>query len=104
MTKSTITTDATLEPDGMTVHFDKRIALPPGRVTVTVESIVPKAGPSMLDVLERIHADQRQRACKPMTDEEMAAEIATMRAEDDDYEDQWRKIWSHTGAHHQDGG
>jgi hypothetical protein len=38
----------------------------------------------MLEVLERIHQDQQRRGRKPMTEEEMAAEIARMRAEDDD--------------------
>jgi len=28
-----------------------------------------------------------------MTDEEMAAEIAQMRTEDDAYEDRWPEIW-----------
>ena len=101
---STITAEATLEADGVTLHLDKKVALPAGRVTVTVQSIGQRSGPTMLDVLERIHADQGQRARKPMTDEEMAAEIAEMRAEDEEYEDRWRKIWSETGAQGQDGG
>jgi hypothetical protein len=49
-------------------------------------------------VLDRIHRDQQQRGRKPMTEEEMAAEIAQMRAEDDDYEERWRQIESQTGT------
>ena len=52
----------------------------------------------MLEVLDRIHQDQQQRGRRPMTEEEMAAEIAQMRAEDDEYEDRWREIWSQTGT------
>ena len=33
-----------------------------------------------------------------MTDEEMAAEIAELRKEDDAYEERWEKIWSQSGS------
>ncbi|HEV3258309.1 MAG TPA: hypothetical protein VG013_15625 [Gemmataceae bacterium] len=98
MTASTITLEATLQPDGVTLHLEKKLALPPGRVTVTVQSTGPRSGPTMLEALDRIHRDQHQRGRKPMTEEEMAAEIAQMRAEDDEYEERWREIWSQTGA------
>jgi hypothetical protein len=52
----------------------------------------------MLEVLDRIHREQRQRGRRPMTEEEMAAEISRRRAEDDEYEERWREIWSQTGA------
>src|SRR5437764_12700700 len=97
MTTTTITVEATLLPDGVTLQLEKKLALPPGRVTVTVQPTVPKSGPTMLEVLDRIHRDQQQRGRKPMTEEEMAAEIARARAEDD-YEDRWREIWSQTGT------
>jgi hypothetical protein len=51
----------------------------------------------MLEVLDRIHRDQQQRGRRPMTEQEMAAEIAQLRAEDEDYEERWREIWSRTG-------
>ena len=97
MNPSTITIDATLLPDGQTLQLKEKLALPPGRVTVTVQAPDPKSGPTMLEVLERIHQDQRQRGHVPMTDEEMEAEIARMRAEDDEYDERWREIWSQTG-------
>jgi hypothetical protein len=87
MTTTTITVEATLQADGRTLQLEKRLALPPGRVTVTVQPTEPRTGPTMLEVLDRIHRDQQQRERKPMTDEEMAAEIAQMRAEDDEYEE-----------------
>jgi hypothetical protein len=96
MTPTTITVEATLQADGMTLQLDKKLALPPGRVTVTVQPVGPRSGPTMLEVLDRIHRDQRQRGRKPMTEEEMAAEIARLRAEDDEYEERWRQIWSQT--------
>jgi hypothetical protein len=98
MTTSMITVEATLQPDGVTLRLEKKLALPPGRVTVTVQPTGPRSGPTMLEVLDRIHRDQQQRGSKPMTEEEMAAEIAQMRAEDDEYEERWRQIWSQTGT------
>ena len=98
MTASTITVAGTLQPDGVTLQLEQKIALPPGRVTVTVQSTGPRPGPTMLEVLERIHRDQEQRGRRPMTEEEMAAEIAQLRAEDDEYEERWRAIWSQTGT------
>jgi hypothetical protein len=93
---TTITIEATLQPDGVTLQLEKKLDLPPGRVTVTVQPTGPRSGPTMLEVLDRIHHDQRQRGDRAMTEEEMAAEIAQMRAEDDEYEQQWREIWSQT--------
>src|SRR5437879_1114459 len=97
MTSSTITTEAILQPDGLTLHLQSKLALPPGRVTLTVQPCSAKVGPTMLDVLDRIHHEQQQRGRKPMTDEAMAAEIARMRADDDVYEERWRQIWTQTG-------
>jgi hypothetical protein len=94
---TTITVEGTLQPDGVTLHLEKKLSLPPGRVTVTVQLPVPKTGPTMLEVLDRIHRDQPQRGRKPMTEEEMTAEIAQMRAEEED-EERWREIWSQTGT------
>ena len=98
MTATTITVEATLQPDGMTLQLEKKLAMPPGRVTVTVQPTETRSGPTMLEVLDRIHGDQQQRGCRPITEEEMAAEIAQLRAEDDEYEERWRQIWSQTGS------
>jgi hypothetical protein len=46
---------------------------------VTVQTTGPKSGPTMLEVLERIHRDQQQRGQRPMTEEEMAAEYEEPR-------------------------
>jgi hypothetical protein len=92
MTTTTITVEATLQPDGMTLQLEKKLTLPPGRVIVTVQPTMPKTGPTMVEVLDRIHRDQQQRGRRPMTEEEMAAEIAQMRAEDDECEERWLEI------------
>ncbi len=97
MPTTTITVEATLQSDGVTIRLEKQLALPPGRVTVTVQPTVPKTGPTMMEVLDRIHRDQQQRGHEPMTEEEMAAEIAQMRAQDE-YEERWRQIWAQTGS------
>lgn len=96
MTTTTITVDATLHPDGVTLRLKKKLALPPGRVTVTVQPTGPRSAPTMLEVLDRIHRDQQQEGRRPMTEEEMAAEIAQIRAQDVEYEERWREIWSQT--------
>src|SRR5437660_3252431 len=98
MITTTITVAASLQPDGLTLQLEKKLALPPGRVTVTVQATRARSGPTMLEVLDGIHRDQQQRGRKPMTEEEMAAEIAQMRGEDDEYEERWRGIWSQTGT------
>jgi len=79
MSTTTITVGATLQPDGVTLQLDKKLTLPPGRVTLTVQPTVPAVGPTMLEVLDRIHRDQKQRGHTPITEEEMASEIAQMR-------------------------
>jgi hypothetical protein len=96
MTSSPITVEATLQADGVTLRLAQKVELPPGPVKVTVQPARSPSGPTMLEVLDRIHREQQQRGHKPMTDEEMAAEIAETRAEDDEYEERWREIWSQT--------
>jgi len=86
MAVSPITVEATLQPDGMTLQLKEKLALPPGQVVVTVQPTGPAPDPTMLEVLDRIHRDQQQRGRRPMTEEEMAAEIAQLRAEDDERE------------------
>jgi hypothetical protein len=82
MTASTITLEATLQSDGVTLRLEEKLTLPPGRVTVTIQPTAPNTGPTMLEVLDRIHHDQQLRGRKPPTEEQVAAEIAQMRSED----------------------
>lgn len=96
MSTPTITVEATLQPDGVTLQLDTKLGLAPGRVTVTVQPTNQRSGPTMLEVLDRIHREQQQRGQKPMTQEQMAAEIAQLRADDEEYEERWRQIWAQT--------
>jgi hypothetical protein len=89
-----ITVNGTLQPDGITVELEHKVALPPGRVTVEVRRANTAPGPTMLEVLDRIHQEQRGRGRPPMTDEQMASEIDQMREDDEEYEARWRLIWS----------
>ena len=73
---------ATLQPDGVTLRLEEKLTLPPGRVNVTIQPAELPGGPTMLEVLSRIHEEQLQRGRRAMTEEEMAAEIAQMRDED----------------------
>jgi hypothetical protein len=83
MTTTTITVEATLQADGLTLQLEKKLALLPGRVTLTLQTTEQKTGPTMLEVLDRIHRDQQHRGRRPMTEEEMASEIAQMRSNDE---------------------
>jgi hypothetical protein len=98
MTTSGITLEATHQPDGVTLRLEKKLTLAPGRVTVTVQPTAPNTGPTMLKVLDRIHHERQRRGRRPPTEEEVAAEIAQMRSDDDAYEERWRQIWSQTGS------
>ena len=98
MNEGTITVAATLRADGKTLELDERLSLPPGRVTVSLQS-VPCAeitGPTVLEVLDRIHREQRERGDQTMTEEQMAAEIASLRADGEEEEERWRQIWAQT--------
>jgi hypothetical protein len=96
MTSSPITVEATLQADGVTLRLAQKVNLPPGPVQVTVQPARSPSGPTMRDVLDRIHRDHQQRGHKPLTDEGMAAEIAALRSEEEEEEERWRAIWSQT--------
>ena len=96
MSSSSIIVEGTLQPDGVTLRLEEKLALPPGRVTVAVQPAFVHVGSTMLETLDRIHADQVKRCAKPMTDEEMAGEISQTRSQDDETEARWQEIWSQT--------
>jgi hypothetical protein len=73
---------ATLQADGVTLRLEEKVALPPGRVSLTIQSSEPRDGPTMLEVLKRIHQEQIERGRPAMREAEMAAEIAQMRDDD----------------------
>lgn len=101
---TTITLEGTLQADGVTLQLEKKVALPPGRVTVTVQStpVQTATGPTMVEVLDRIHRNQQHRGREPMTEEDMVAEIAQLR-DDDEYEARCQKIWAQSGTEGREG-
>ena len=96
MNASSVIVEGMLQPDGLTLRLEKKLAMPPGRVTVAVHPAKVHGGSTMLETLDRILADQKNRNQNAKTDEETAAEIAQVRSEDDEAEKRWREIWSQT--------
>jgi hypothetical protein len=86
----------TLKPDG-TLELMEKPNLPPGPVQVTLQAVqeARPGEPGLLEILDRIHANQRARGYQGLTEEEMAARIAALR-DDEVYEERWRQIWSQT--------
>jgi hypothetical protein len=81
MTSNIVQVEATLRPDG-TLVLDSRPDLPPGRVRVTLQGVEEQA--DVIEVLRRIHAEQAARGHAPRTREQIDADIASMRQEDED--------------------
>ncbi|HEY7314673.1 MAG TPA: hypothetical protein VH643_35315 [Gemmataceae bacterium] len=71
----------TLQADG-TLVLDEKPNLPPGRVRVTVQPSEVQG--DVIDVLRRIHAEQAARGHVPRSREEIDADIAAMRQEDEE--------------------
>ena len=71
----------TLQADG-TLLLDEKPNLPPGRVRVTVQPA--EAQTDVIEVLRRIHAEQAARGYVPRSREEIDADIAAMRQEDEE--------------------
>ena len=96
MDTAPIMVEAILQSDGVTLSLaqswrclpapSRSPSKPPSRAT----------GPTMLETLDRIHNEQRQRGHMAMTEDEMLAEIAALRAEDSQEQAAWREIESHT--------
>jgi hypothetical protein len=80
MTATVVELQGTLQPDG-TLVLDTRPDLPPGRVRVTVQLL--EAGTDVIEVLERIHAEQTASGHVPRTREQIDSDIAAMRQEGD---------------------
>jgi hypothetical protein len=73
--------EGTLRADG-TLVLDSRPNLPPGRVRVTVR---PSASPpDVMEVLVRIRAEQAASRHIPRSREEIDADIAAMRQDDEE--------------------
>jgi hypothetical protein len=99
MSRNTVIVMGTLTADG-TLELDQRPALAPGRVQV---AIVPAQIPAargarrtLRDVLDEIRTAQAARGYQGRSIEEMEADDAARRADDEEYEERWRVLWNQT--------
>jgi hypothetical protein len=97
MGSTSILIRGTLKPDG-TLELDERPPLPPGRVEILLRSMNEPigTGPGAWEVLQQIHKEQPARGYTGMTEEDWAVREAEQRAEDEEDQEYWRKIWSQT--------
>ncbi len=82
MAATAIEIQGTLQEDG-TLLLDQKPNLPPGRVKVTMQVIPDLQKTEIWEFLERIHAEQRARGFVPRSVEEIDAEIADGRDDDE---------------------
>lgn len=82
MAVTEIVVGGTLKPDG-TLELDEKLALPPGRVTVTLrQSPQPAAGGSWWQAMQDARKAMAGSGCPVMNDREMQAHIDWLREED----------------------
>lgn len=87
----------TLKPDG-TIELDQRPNLMPGRVQVIVQPLSQPTSPKrgLADVIDEIKQAQLARGYTGRTKEELEAEEAARRAEEEDYDRRMRDLMSQT--------
>lgn len=85
MTTKAIEIQGTLREDG-TLMLDEKLNLPPGRVRVTVQPLADATFPEtdVISVLRRIHAEQQAEGYIPRSKEEIDADLARTRDEDEE--------------------
>ena len=82
MPATAIEIQGTLQEDG-TLLLDHQPNLPPGRVRVTVQTVPDLRKTEIWQFLEQIHAEQRASGFVPRSVEEIDAEIADGRDDDE---------------------
>lgn len=90
--------EGTLKPDG-TLELDQKPNLAPGRVQVIVQPLsqpLQSKKRGLAEVIEEIRLAQLARGYTGRTKEEMEAEEAVRQAEEDDYDQRMRNLWSKT--------
>jgi hypothetical protein len=89
------TVHGTLKADG-TLELDEKPELAPGRVQITILPIpvssAAHAQRTIVDVLGEIRANQEARGYRGRSSEEMEADEAVRRSEDQAYEERWRSL------------
>jgi hypothetical protein len=89
--------EGTLKPDG-TLELDQKPNLAPGRVQVIVQPL-SQATPrkrGLADAIDEISHSQLARGYSGLTLEELEKEEAAHRADEEDYEQRMRDLWSQT--------
>ncbi len=81
MASAAVELQGTLRADG-TLLLDQKPNLPPGRVRVTVQPVEAQA--DVMEVLRRIRAEQAASGHVSRSREEIDADIAAMRQEDEE--------------------
>jgi hypothetical protein len=95
MSSVEVNLEGTLKADG-TLELDHKPGLTPGRVLVTVRRLMAPARPGLAEVLQQIRREQQARGFVGRGAQELAAEEAARREEDEEYERRWETIWSQT--------
>ena len=77
----------TVKPDG-TLELEQKVGVPPGRVKVRLESVETRTPlqESLVDFVKRTRRELEEAGHKFMTEEEVAALIEDLRADDDGLE------------------
>lgn len=99
MSGENVVVTGTLKADG-TLELHERPGLAPGPVrVVSAPAPAPSSGQprrTILDVLDEIRSRQAARGYGGRSLQEMEADEAERRAEDDEYDERWRTIWGQT--------
>ncbi|HYT92973.1 MAG TPA: hypothetical protein VEL76_29920 [Gemmataceae bacterium] len=83
MNPTVVEIQGTLQPDG-TLVLDEKPSLPPGRVRVTVQPVLDYTQTPIWKFFEQLRAEQQARGFIPRSREEIDADIAGMRDEDEE--------------------
>jgi hypothetical protein len=81
--KPIVEIQGTLQADG-TLVLDEKPTLPPGRVRVSVQQLLDYTQTDIWQFFERLRAEQIARGHVPRSKEEIDAEIAAARQEDEE--------------------
>jgi hypothetical protein len=83
MASNAVQVEGTLRDDG-TLVLDQKPDLPPGRVRVTLQPVLDYTQTDAWQFFERIRVEQQARGFVPRSREEIDAEIAAGRQEDEE--------------------
>lgn len=86
--------EGTLRADG-TLELDSKPNLPAGRVQVTVQPLLKPSARArgLVEVMDEVRAGQRNRGYQGRTLEDMQAEEAAQKRENDEYDRQCEDLW-----------